>query len=67
MGLAGITLSLVVLYAEWLLIRENFFNFINPIVQIEAVIAALFYPVTWAALGVMLIGYVLTLANQSKA
>jgi hypothetical protein len=65
-GIGGITIMFTIMYAEWTLIRENFFNFINPLTQVLALFAALFYPSTWIALGVIGVGFLFTLASQSK-
>ncbi|GEM86388.1 hypothetical protein [Meiothermus granaticius] len=48
---------LLFLYAEWLLIRESFWNLINPLLQLGAIIQLLTWPLFWIFVAITLIGY----------
>jgi hypothetical protein len=58
--LGGAVICLDLLYSEWILIRESFFNFINPLTQVMALFNMLFFPITWIGFAMVLTGFWIT-------
>lgn len=54
--IGGWILGIDLLYSEWLIMRESFFNFINPIMQVVAVFNMIFFPITWVGVALVIIG-----------
>ena len=58
--ISGFGLSLVLLYSEYLLLRESLLNFINPFMQIQALINCFLFPVTWFLILMIALGLFMT-------
>lgn len=52
-----IPIPFLVLYTEWLCIREGFWDYINPIVYLLAPLALLEMPLFWISVGTAVAGY----------
>ena len=49
-GLCGLLIGLLALVIEWSFIRDNFLQFINPLLQLEVIIRLLIAPGFWVLL-----------------
>jgi hypothetical protein len=60
-----IGLGLLFLYCQWLLVTDNFFNFINPLAYLMALWNMLFIPLTWVLLVIGAVSFFASLGVES--
>jgi len=62
--IGGTGISLLFCYAEWLIIQENWVQFLNPLLTVTAMVVTVTWPVTWVAIALCAIG--LTVAAKTE-